>query len=186
MLTNQAFDVTPQRSTPWEEVLFSRRQQPDPHGNADEQIARARQAAEALFSAKPPVEAQVVAAIPPPAVRQPRVLAIVRPVPTHHAPSAATEEPARKPRGLAAGPRVSAHRAPFRAPTSRSQPIRHRVPRAQHARIRTWVEYGMTAAEVAEIYGTPVGEIERILRKTQTDGRDERSKLALGRGTGRR
>jgi hypothetical protein len=37
------------------------------------------------------------------------------------------------------------------------------IPRSQHARIRTWVEYGMTASEVAEVYGTAVGEIERIL-----------------------
>jgi hypothetical protein len=39
------------------------------------------------------------------------------------------------------------------------------VPRSHYARIRTWVEYGMTAAEVAEVYGAAVGEIERLLGK---------------------
>jgi hypothetical protein len=32
-------------------------------------------------------------------------------------------------------------------------------------RIRTWVRYGMTARQVAEVYGVAVGEIERIVRK---------------------
>ncbi|HEY3892429.1 MAG TPA: hypothetical protein VGM00_10755 [Bradyrhizobium sp.] len=38
------------------------------------------------------------------------------------------------------------------------------IPRAQ-ARIRTLVKYGMTVAQVAEVYGAAVDDIERILRK---------------------
>jgi hypothetical protein len=37
---------------------------------------------------------------------------------------------------------------------------------AQAARIRTWVKYGMTVAEVAAIFGVPVEEVERVLRKS--------------------
>ena len=32
-------------------------------------------------------------------------------------------------------------------------------------RIRAWVKYGMTAAQVAQVYGVAVSEIERILGK---------------------
>ena len=39
------------------------------------------------------------------------------------------------------------------------------VPRSQFPRIRSWVKYGMTAAQVAEVYGVAVDDIERILRK---------------------
>ena len=36
------------------------------------------------------------------------------------------------------------------------------VPRSHHARIRTWVDYGMTISQVAEVYGVAVGVIKRI------------------------
>jgi hypothetical protein len=39
------------------------------------------------------------------------------------------------------------------------------IPRSHHARIRTWVNYGMTVPQVAEVYGVAVGVIERILGK---------------------
>jgi hypothetical protein len=39
------------------------------------------------------------------------------------------------------------------------------VPRSHRARIRTWVEYGLTVPQVAEVYGVAVGVIERILRE---------------------
>ena len=39
------------------------------------------------------------------------------------------------------------------------------IPRSQFARVRTWVKYGMTASQAAEVYGVAVGEVERILRK---------------------
>jgi hypothetical protein len=37
------------------------------------------------------------------------------------------------------------------------------IPRSEHARIRTWVQYGLTVPQVAEVYGVAVGVIERIL-----------------------
>jgi hypothetical protein len=122
--------------------LFSRRQQPSSQGDERERIARARQAAEALFVSKPPVEEQPVSENPQPgpAARKPRVLAIVPPTP-------APQEMAPVPAG-------------------RVQRTTRAIPRSQHARIRTWVEYGMTASEVAEVYGTAVREIERILGKS--------------------
>jgi len=39
------------------------------------------------------------------------------------------------------------------------------IPVSQFARIRTWVKYGMTASQVAQVYKVTVEEIERILRK---------------------
>ncbi|HEV2334303.1 MAG TPA: hypothetical protein VGS13_02285 [Stellaceae bacterium] len=39
------------------------------------------------------------------------------------------------------------------------------IPQSQFARIRSWVKYGMTVAQVAEVYGAAVDEIEHILGK---------------------
>ena len=39
------------------------------------------------------------------------------------------------------------------------------IPASQVARIRVWVKYGMTVSQVAEVFGVPAGEIERILRQ---------------------
>ncbi len=44
------------------------------------------------------------------------------------------------------------------------------IPRLQFARIRTWMNYGMTVAQVADLYGAAVGEIERILRGSSWTG----------------
>ena len=44
-------------------------------------------------------------------------------------------------------------------------PVSGEIPASQLARIRTWVKYGMTVAQVAKVYGVPVDEIERVLRK---------------------
>jgi hypothetical protein len=38
------------------------------------------------------------------------------------------------------------------------------TPRSQFGRIRAWAKYGMTAAQVAQVCGVAIGEIERILR----------------------
>jgi hypothetical protein len=122
--------------------VFSRRQQPYRGGDERERIAGARQAAEAVFAAKPPDgerSAVETSSLANPPARKPRVLAIVPPAPVRHEP--ATAPPRRAPRASRA------------------------VPRSHYARIRTWVEYGMTAAEVAEVYGAAVGEIERLLGK---------------------
>jgi hypothetical protein len=51
------------------------------------------------------------------------------------------------------------------APVSAEQQITTVIPRAHFARVRGWVKYGMTVAQVAKVYGADVDEIERILRK---------------------
>ena len=44
-------------------------------------------------------------------------------------------------------------------------PPAREIPRSQFARIRTLARYGMTVAQVAQVYGAAVGEIERIIRR---------------------
>lgn len=44
--------------------------------------------------------------------------------------------------------------------------IRH-IPPSQFGRIRALANYGMTQAEVAELYGVSVGEIERIVGRSE-------------------
>jgi hypothetical protein len=39
------------------------------------------------------------------------------------------------------------------------------IPRSQFSRIGALARYGMTVAQVAQVYGVAVGEIERILRQ---------------------
>jgi hypothetical protein len=51
------------------------------------------------------------------------------------------------------------------APVSPEPSATREIPRSQFARIRAFAKYGMTVAQVAEVYGAAVGEIERILRK---------------------
>jgi hypothetical protein len=51
------------------------------------------------------------------------------------------------------------------APVNPEPQTTRQVPRSQHARIRTCVQYGLTVPQVAEVYGVAVGVIERILRE---------------------
>ena len=51
------------------------------------------------------------------------------------------------------------------APVDPEPRTTRQIPRSEHARIRTWVEYGMTIPQVARVYGVAVGVIERILRR---------------------
>jgi hypothetical protein len=44
-------------------------------------------------------------------------------------------------------------------------PMTREIPRSEFARIRAWMKYGMTVAQVAGVYGVAVGAIERILRQ---------------------
>jgi hypothetical protein len=53
-----------------------------------------------------------------------------------------------------------------RAPVDSEQRVRPAIPKSQFARIRTWVEYGMTTAQVAAVYGVAIDLIEDILRQT--------------------
>ena len=44
-------------------------------------------------------------------------------------------------------------------------PMPREIPRSQFARIHALARYGMTVAQVADVYGVAVGDIERILHK---------------------
>jgi hypothetical protein len=50
-------------------------------------------------------------------------------------------------------------------PISSDQRMMIEIPSSQSARIRTWMKYGMTAAQVAGVDGVAVDVIERILRR---------------------
>jgi hypothetical protein len=123
--------------------LVSRWQQPGPRGDDRERTTRARQAAEALFTPK----------------RQ-----VAEPSDSDPLPSAG--QPARKPRVLGTLPAPSVRLAEVKAPISAEPQTTREIPRAQFARIRALVKYGMTVSQVAELYGVAAGAIERILRKS--------------------
>jgi hypothetical protein len=103
-----------------------------------EQISRARQAAEALFAPRRPPD-------PVPStgqsIRAPRIL-----------------------RASSAGKIVEPVQTPVRqeAPGPLAQ-----IPAADVPRIRAWLKYGMTVAQVADVYGVPVGDVEHILEKAR-------------------
>jgi hypothetical protein len=121
--------------------LLSRYRQPQARGRDREQIARARQAGEALFTAKPPVN--------PPTVPE----------------AAPTEQAVRKPRVLQTRTRAPAERNEVpETPSVAPAPAPREISRSEFARIRTLVKYGMTAAQVAELRGVGVDEIQHILR----------------------
>jgi hypothetical protein len=133
-------------STPWygpylRQLLPDRRQQYDRFRSGDrEQIMRARQAAEALFTSKQDIAEQPV-------------------------PSAAQEPKSRKPRVL---PILAS--APIRqevADTSMSpeSPITPEISIKKPAYLRTLVKYGMPISQVADLYGVPVKTIRAVLRK---------------------
>ena len=104
-----------------------------------ERVKRARVAAEELFSRKRPVTKDVVLENPSP-----------------------VERSQRKPRILTISPAVPIRQETVERPVCLKKP---EIPMSQFDRIRTWVKYGMTAPQVAQVYGVAVEEIERILRK---------------------
>jgi hypothetical protein len=107
-----------------------------------EPTTSARQDAEALFRPKRQLAQEPAQEGAPPAgvsVRKPRVLAISPPQPLHHG------EP--------------------ETPIRPEKQVTPEIPSSQFARIRAWAKYGMTARQVAEMYGVTVGEIEGIIRK---------------------
>lgn len=122
------------------ELLLLSQRQPHPRGDDRERVTRARQAAEALFTATPTVRTPSVPDTAPAdqSVRRPRVLRITSPSPARHDEA---ENPV--------------------AP----EPLAREIPRSQFGRIRTLARYGMTVAQVADVYGVAVGEIERIIRR---------------------
>jgi hypothetical protein len=117
--------------------VLNRWEKTHPGDDDRERVARARQTAEALFAPKQQVAEPMVSDSLPPA-RKPRVLGIASPAPS---PREAVEPPVSA--ELRTMPQISA---------------------SQFARIRTWVKYGMTPAQVAEVYGVSVGDVERIVR----------------------
>ena len=123
-------------------MLYNQSQQQHHFGGDDrQQITRAREAAEALFRPKRQLiessvpETQSAAAS---SARKLRVLAIASPAPLH---------------------------VEREAPVSAKQQMAPEIPRSQFDRVRTWVKYGMTAPQVAEVYGVAIDEVARILRK---------------------
>jgi hypothetical protein len=123
--------------------LINHRQQHHPPRDDDrDRIANTRQAAEALFTPK----------------RQP-----VEPSVSDPAPSA--ERPARKPRVLPISSPAPVRNEEVAAPVDPEPRTTRQIPRSHHARIRTWVHYGLTIPQVAEVYGVAVGVIEDILRR---------------------
>ena len=105
-----------------------------------ERILRARQAAEALFASTPPVTepststAASAAQIP----HKPRVLPVILP-------------PAR---------RDDRCEAPITVDPQNTSSI----PKSDFARIRTWLTYGMTVRQVADLYGISADQLERTLQ----------------------
>ena len=104
-----------------------------------ERIMQARQAAEPLFT-KPQVGTPSVSEVDPTAktARKPRVLPIISPL--------VPVLPDESETAVVLAPPVG------------------EIPRSQLARLRAAVKYGMTIAQVAQVCGVSVAEIERILR----------------------
>ena len=119
--------------------MFSRKQQSHSRSDVRERIGQARQAAEALFT-KPRVAMPSVSELSKTAktARKPRVLPMISPLVPVLPDEAETAIAPSPPAG--------------------------EIPRSQLARIRGWVRYGMTIAQVAQVYGVAVTEIEGILR----------------------
>jgi hypothetical protein len=124
--------------------LLSRMRPLSPREDERERITRARRAAEALFTTKrqvtklSSVSDSLLSVDQSP--REPRVLKALPPAPVRH------EE----------GP----------APVKSQERITSEIPTSQFARIRAWVKYGMSVAQVAGVYGVAADVIERIVRQT--------------------
>jgi hypothetical protein len=123
--------------------LFTRRQQSHPRRDDREGIIKARQEAEALFTSKRPISER----------------SVPNPRPSAH-------QSARKPRILRALPTAPVRHEEGKAPVNSEERMTRKIPSSQFARIRAWAKYGMSAAQVAGVYGVAVGAIERILRQS--------------------
>ena len=111
---------------------------PDPRERAN----RARQAAEALFAPKPRIAETSNSSAGP-----------------------AAERLAASPRAVETPQTARVHHETVAPPAMPKPATGSEIPASQLARIRTWVKYGMTVAQVAEVCGVPVAEIERLLGK---------------------
>ena len=132
------FDIRHRITVP-EQILRIQEHLPDIRSDDRERALRARQAAEALFASKPPVAVPQTATgttageIP----RQPRVLPVIRP----------------------AARRDDRSKAPIPVDLETTSLI----PKSDFARIRTWLTYGMTVRQVADLYGVSADRLERTL-----------------------
>jgi hypothetical protein len=122
--------------------LFNEKDERNQIRNGRERLTSARQAAEALFKPKRLAVPQVVVPVNSfvSGWREPRFLSISVP-PTD-----------RQKRVV----------PPVRSGEQTSSPA---ITGPDARRIKTWVKYGMTISQVAQLYEVAVGEIERILRK---------------------
>ena len=112
-------------------TLFTRRQQQHPRGDDRDRITKARREAEALFTSKPPIRETAV---------------------SH--PQTPIDQAARKPRILTALSTTPVRQQEDAAQVSTEAPITPiQIPSSQFARIRAWIKYGMTAAQVAGCMG---------------------------------
>jgi uncharacterized protein YfaA (DUF2138 family) len=127
-------------------MLLSRQQQPhDLRGDDRGRVTRARQAAEALFSSKPPVSTPSDIPLADQTARRPRVVDALPIAPLRCPP--APVRPDRRETLVSSEPQMT-----------------RAIQRAQFPRIRALVKYGMSVAETTEVYGVAAGEIEGILR----------------------
>lgn len=132
--------------------------------NNREKIDRARQAAEALFRpardgdsdrAPPPVTANSTESTEQQIRRQPRIFTV-----PPRLPAAAEGETMGEPTGEPKPVR--------RKPAQRRT---DRIPPSQIGRVRALTTYGMTLAQVAELYGVTVEAIERVLGRPADTGK---------------
>ena len=121
--------------------MLNRWEKSNPRDDDRERVARARQTAEALFTPKLQVAEPTVSGSLPPG-----------------------DPPARKPRVLGLSPPAAARPEAAEPSAGTELRIMPKVPASQFARIRSWVKYGMTPAQVAKVYGVSAGDIERIIR----------------------
>jgi hypothetical protein len=104
-------------------------------------MTAARQAAEALFRPKAPEPKPALRTAPPApdqSGRRPRVLRAVEPARPEQKQGVIT-------------------------PANRETPALPSVPASHMPRIRAWLKYGMTIAQVAQLYGVPIDAIEQSL-----------------------
>ena len=123
-----------------------------------EKLDRARRNAEDLFKPRPqsaPADATATAENSVPSAehqprRQPRIFRIPPVVPMSAAKGEASAEP---------------------KSTRRQRTVKRStgaIPASQFGRVRALASYGMTQAQVAELYGVGVDEIERIIRQSNS------------------
>lgn len=122
----------------------------DSYPNDRERANKARQAAEALFAPKPRAVEAPVSTIRPAAENR------VSMAPKAASPPIVRNEPAVT---RNSGATLAATRGRNKESAAR------KIPGTHIARIRTWLRYGMKIAEVAQVYGVEIEDIERALGK---------------------